>query len=460
MKKLNLHIAAPKQYETMKSGIEKYQENPIPVEVTGWEYSFDSLAAWASVDGGKDTDVLLMFDTAHFTKDVSHDKRSLAYYSHLLTKLKETMMSIDVTKTKCVMILTMEEDENVPFLNELFKLQIYDIYFLTKQFNTETVANWVFSARKSLKDNEKYIITGVEQAQPSFVIKKTETKIEYIEKEVVKEVMVPGEDKIIGKTAIAVYGSRRGVGTTETAMMIAETLAGLNHKLTVGLVEYNGSTDLEGIELKRVTIFTRQSIGHVLQHNHLDYIVIDFGILIEKNMNGKIKGKEVPQSVGSSYYKDYLAEFHRCQLKICVLQIKPWQMQEALYCLGKGTENIWEKAIDHNYRYLLTGTNEKDARDFQNTYQDRKIYRAPNLIEHYETKRQEFDETIHEMLQDILPLSTHGKGMKRKLYLRYLKKGWEIAAAIGVIAVFILIIYYLLYTLNLDPISALSEIFN
>lgn len=190
----NIHIVASKALEPLKEyidSIKEYNGGEISAKVSGWDYSYTSFAYWSGTEKQKqEPDIILLFDNADFSKiDLKSGKN--VGYANMLDNLKTAKLNLG--NAKFVMILSKDKEENLDLINEFIKLNILNLYFVNREFRIEEVKEWLFSAEKTLKDNEKYIKTGSSINAPA----KETNYVELADTE--KEKPLNLKDKLVGK---------------------------------------------------------------------------------------------------------------------------------------------------------------------------------------------------------------------------------------------------------------------
>lgn len=188
-KEYTIHVVAPAEFSQIKPALEKLQtvnNEVVSISVTGWDYSYSSMAHWAETDICEVPDIVLLFDTAEYPR-VNADTGSLLHYSGMINCIKEIRLKLD---SKYVIVLSKDKEENLEFLNELMKLDIHNFYFAKGEFSIEDLKVWIFSPEKTLKNNEKYLIAGQGLALTKVIKEKADPGIEIKEKIITVEKVV------------------------------------------------------------------------------------------------------------------------------------------------------------------------------------------------------------------------------------------------------------------------------
>lgn len=132
------------------------------------------------------------------------------------------------------------------------------------------------------------------------------------------------QEKIIGKSIIAVTGTTRGVGTTHTAIAIANYLSERGYK--VKLLECNGSTDFEKIEqayhgsksiITTSRTFEINGVVYVKDLEKEDYI----SHFVSEHTHYVL-------DIGKLEKSEFEEEFHRASCQIIVTSGSEWKQHE------------------------------------------------------------------------------------------------------------------------------------
>lgn len=216
-----IHIVAPAQYAQIKPAIEQINEingEMVRLTVTGWDYSFSTLAHWAGTPKNKVPDIVLMFDVAEYPR-LDEKTGGILHYAGMINCIREARLKVD---SKYVFILSSDKEENLEFINELMKINIHNFHFAPKEFTVDDLKRWMFTPERSLKDNEKYLLAGEGLARMKVIIETIEQ--ERNEKSKIKEKIVTVE-KIIKepvsfkKLVLSIWGN--GEFACELAYMAA-----------------------------------------------------------------------------------------------------------------------------------------------------------------------------------------------------------------------------------------------
>jgi len=130
MKHYNVHIVAAANMKAMEqklNEVKEYGGQEISIKVTGFDYSFSSFAHWT---GAKlqEPDIVLLLDNASYTDTDLKTGKKIGY-AQLLEDIKTAKLNLP--NTKFIAVLSKPKEENLDFLNELIKLNIYNFYFPT-----------------------------------------------------------------------------------------------------------------------------------------------------------------------------------------------------------------------------------------------------------------------------------------------------------------------------------------
>lgn len=427
MKEYKVHLVAPEEYKILAqelSVIENYQKEKINLKVTGWDYSFSSLNYWVDTDDAIIPDVFLIFDVADYSKhDLTTGKN--VGYKNLIDSLKKTKLRM--YQSKFVIILSKEKENNLMFLNELIKLDIQNFYFAS-DFTIDNVKEWLFSPDRSLKDNEKYIITEVipmppEQAQVEEKKKKSpfSININLGKKEVVEKVVEKTEVEVIekvvntsmGPTIIAIGGTKEGAGTTNMAINIAKYLKTIHRK--VALIEMNSRPVLKGIGIPGIDIYSQNYIGYVMDKpvnlmnvinsDNYGYIVLDLGALYKlKNENDCTYNERTAENA------EYFHEMNRSHISILVHPGGEWNLKYLTpFLINNDINSRWKLALMHT-----------DIVDKRIKEEFKNYYAAPYILD---VNTEETISFMQDMLKEVMTVRKQKKGLSNKLsFIKNLKK--------------------------------------
>ncbi len=234
---LKLHLVAPTDYGNLKSALEKateYNGQPLNISIVNWDYSLNGLCYWAvEKQEGDQPDVILVFDAASYKRVDSKTDETLLY-KDFIDNLKTVQLSVN---SKIVLVLSKEKEENLELLNELIKLNIQNFFFAKDKFTIQDILMWLLT-EKTLKDNEKYLITGKgDKKTQVFRQVEKQTEIKEVEKIIEKKVIETRTEYIETKKVV---GYSRKVfcipGNTEFASEMAYITAKAMPGFKVGLI--------------------------------------------------------------------------------------------------------------------------------------------------------------------------------------------------------------------------------
>lgn len=262
---------------------------------------------------------------------ISHGLPGDADMDEVLTKL-----SLSKIFNGRIVYLYGEDDNNRrQFINSLIIKGIYDYY--VGDLDVDIIHDLLFKpktrneVKKDIIENELKIKNENNSMNKDKVIENVTEKI--IEKTV---------EKIVGTVTIAVAGTISRIGTTHTALSIAEFLKNYNYK--VAMLEYHNSDHFRCIlssyedvqELNNSYLFDNLyfypyneelSVLNTLQEN-FNYIVLDMG----------------------KYAECDISEFKRSNIKIIVSGVKDWEIKD-LELILKNNDKEYLKNINYYFNY-------------------------------------------------------------------------------------------------------------
>lgn len=295
----------------------------------------------------------------------------------------------------------------------------------------------------------------------------TETKTEYIEQEKIIKVKEPVlQERIIGTVTIAVYGSCRGAGCTQTAIDIANFISRLKDNNKVAIVEINKtgdfkrladvkcSTDKMPFKYKDIDFYYETRVADIINLKIYNYIIMDFGVIYEIDSTGEFvyDREDIREPIIG---RTAIEEFHRANLKICTCQTKPWQLEETMIALGFGAHSdVWEP-ISNQTTFIFINAESEDEKAFRDSAYDKSIYFAPYVSAPFE-EVEDMDEVIKNVISLVLPKSYElGKANLIK------KVGMKILSVLKVIILAILVIgviYWTTWYAGFDILTGIKKI--
>lgn len=277
----------------------------------------------------------------------------------------------------------------------------------------------------------------------------------------------PIEEKIIGTVVIGVFGSCRGSGSTKTAISTAYYISRIKYNYKVALVEVNKTGDFKKLgisskntsansfKLNGIDFYYNVKVSDIINMGY-NYVILDFGVLFELDINGNIFHNEI---TGHNFTneEENMREFHRSHVKICACQINPWQTDEALYSMGYGKNFETWKEVSKDFNYYFTLTDNNEFQVFKDKFSEKKMFLAPiffNLFEINDT----LDNITYQMISLILPKKIEFKKTNKLKVI--LKKTIEVFMFLIFISIVLLVLYYSLRKLKIDPFPYLGDWLN
>lgn len=198
MKKHNIHLVASNRLNNVKSilgEINEYEGQKVEVSVSKWNYSFLALNYFLTNEMTEEPDILLIFDNAEFSRIDGATGKNIGY-----RKMLDAIRSakVNLIKSRIVVILSTDKEEDRGLISELMKLDIQNFYFAdSDNLNKDEIKKWLFGHEKTLEDNKKYLeVLDTEEIQ---------TVIKYIDRVVEKPVIhTEVVEKIVEKTQLKV----------------------------------------------------------------------------------------------------------------------------------------------------------------------------------------------------------------------------------------------------------------
>lgn len=266
-------------------------------------------------------DFILVFESIHACRLEKEKART-----ETLQVLKDIKFQLN---SKIVVIISNSKESEthcMPFINELIKLNIHDFYFEDKISSSDIVEK-LFLPSKTLKDNQKYIITDI---IPKEIIKEIKIEVpKYVEvpveresrrsffireKEATKEVSIIGSKS---NTIIGIVGASRGCGVTRLCVNFAAKLAEYGQKVLIldrSENQHLNNMEIKGQEIKSCPLYE-------VDIKKYDYIIIDFGVIAEIDISGKV----IPKPDMTNEKK---LERQYCNEIVFVASSLPWRLYE------------------------------------------------------------------------------------------------------------------------------------
>lgn len=207
---------------------------------------------------------------------------------------------------------------------------------------------------------------------------------------------------------IALFGSHHGSGCTHTAISMAWFLTNQIQE-RVAVVEMNESpvfkrlaarmrlSDEKHFEFNGFDLFYDTSVSSLISMKKYGFILIDCGCICKRDESGNASITNTDTRNTVCFGR--LSELERADLKICLCQIKPWQMDEAVFLLDPiADDNLIRGSI-----YCLTMADERSFQDIKRKFKYRSIFKAfydPEIF----YGNAERDAVFREMLAGILPV--------------------------------------------------------
>lgn len=212
--------------------------------------------------------------------------------------------------------------------------------------------------------------------------------------------------RIKNTLTIALFGSHHGSGCTHTALSMAWFLTNqMNEKAAI--IEMNDSgtfrqlascmehSNEKHFEFNGLDLFYDTTVSSLISHKKYSYILIDCGCICKRDESGNI----CTINMENKSFAGLLSELERADLKICVCQMKPWQMNETVFLLDRMAENN----IISGCSYYFTMTGEQSFLDIKRKFKSRNLFHAPYDPEIF-CDNAVRDIVFNEMLAGILQL--------------------------------------------------------
>lgn len=206
---------------------------------------------------------------------------------------------------------------------------------------------------------------------------------------------------------IALFSSHSGTGCTHTTISLAWFLSA--HKNSqVAVVELNESGAFKrlgrnakhisekGYEFNGMHLYYATPISSLIKLKTYSYILIDCGCICLRNETGEIR--HITNTGKSTLISDRLSEIERADMKLCVCQIKPWQMDETLFMMD--SELGHENTGDCLFYFTMTDTH--TFMDVRKKFSGKKLYKAAYDPEIF-GENLERDQIFQKMLNGLLP---------------------------------------------------------
>ncbi len=201
MKKYTLYLLAPIKFLDLQNDLQNvgmHQGESSFLEIsksTSDIKVFHELIENTNIE--QQPDFILIFD-------VSETAISQAQaHTNMLKAIKSSRLNL---QSKIVVILPLEKESDLWFINELIKLNVQDFYFVD-DFYIDDLRSWLIEENKTLADNQKYLSAQIANNQSTT----REVVTEYKTEVVIKEVFVKPKD--YQKTIVIVGDRQKGVTT-------------------------------------------------------------------------------------------------------------------------------------------------------------------------------------------------------------------------------------------------------
>lgn len=201
MRKYNIHLVSSNRLSNLKDLLEEikeYEGQKVEVSISKWNYSFLALNYFLTNEMTEEPDIMLIFDNAEFSRIDGATGRNIGY-----RKMLDTIRSakVNLQKSRIVVILSPDKEEDKGLISELMKLDIQNFYFAdSDNLDKNVIKKWLFGHEKTVEDNKKYLIKA-EREEIQTVIKYVDRVIEkpIIHTEVVEKVVEKTQLKVVEK---------------------------------------------------------------------------------------------------------------------------------------------------------------------------------------------------------------------------------------------------------------------
>lgn len=181
---------------------------------------------------------------------------------------------------------------------------------------------------------------------------------------------------------IALFGSHPGAGCTHTAISFAWFLS-MQKGSKVAVVELGESGTIErlgrnvkhisekGYEFNGLHLYYNTPITSLIKLKTYSYILLDCGCICRRNETGEIG--LISNDNKSALNSDRLQEIERADMKICVCQIKPWQMDETFFLI----DSEFGRKDAGDCIFYFTMTDDQTFKEIKKEYSDKNLFKAP-----------------------------------------------------------------------------------
>lgn len=234
-------------------------------------------------------------------------------------------------------------------------------------------------------------------------------KVKVVEKETERTVTII-KDKIVGTVVIALVGTINRIGTTHTAISIANILK--NDNFRVAVLELHNSNNLNTIKNAYEDV---QEHKDYFSLNGVDYFPfsndLNFLDVYQEDYNYMILDMGVYSSCN-------LDEYKRANVKIVVSGVKDWELTDLEIILRSG-DSIYKN------NYLFTFSDTETFEMIKGNMDQLKCFLSPFNPNPFKNLK-DFTTVTHELLKDVLPEIKQSKSKNSKgLISKLLTKGGD-----------------------------------
>lgn len=433
MKKYNIHLVSSNRLSNFKDLLEEinnYEGQKVEVSVSKWNYSFLALNYFLTNEMTEEPDIMLIFDNAEFSRIDGATGKNIGY-----RKMLDAIRSakVNLQKSRIVVILSPDKEEDKGLISEMIKLDIQNFYFAdSDKLDMGEIKKWLFGHEKSLEDNKKYLIEA-EREEIQTVIKYVDRIVEkpVIHTEVVEKIVEKGEPRIIEKEIITekikgtlfltFAGADYNIGCTHAACSTAYYLSRQGYKTAylemcddpVFFKGYKDDSTVKEIEggytvEKNLDLYVKYLNGNVeygkAVSNGYQYIVVDVGCIFKRNKKGVLETNE------------NIKEMERATISVLVGAGSKWQLSNIVEAAKLGHDN-WKLYInftDNDIEKAIIKTISKMT--------NKEVYLAPYTPNCFK-KYSEQDEFLEILLKDILPAKIIKKpGIVNRIFSKKIRR--------------------------------------